>query len=312
MDNIPTLWTKKHRPKDLSTYIFQSEEQQNYFTNLIRKGEFAHLMLVGVRGTGKSAMAQLLIDSAVEAEDYDMDVLKLDGSTRNSVDDVRHDVLSHVTTYPQGKFKVVHLEEADRLSPEAQDALKDLMDQYSDGARFILTCNNQTRITAEIKSRCEITTFHAVPKPQSAAVAAKILTEEEIQFDFDTIAEHVNVCYPDMRALINSIHQCSTSGKLTPPISSDNLQAIGDIIDHIKHDRWLEIEKLAYSEISDAEWDTFYTVLYSNLKLSPKFGSSNDKYQQGLIKIRDYLVDHKSVARPNINASALTILLSRL
>lgn len=311
---IERSWTEKYRPKTLDDYIFQNQKHKKAFQQIIDKGVFDHLLLAGVQGTGKSAIAKIIIEACIpDQDDRDVDVLKLNASDQNSVDDIREEVRSHITSYASGEFKVVWLEEADRLSPAAQDILRDYMETYADRCRFILSCNQIHRIIKPIQSRCQRYHFAACDKVDATEMVAKILIKEDVAFDLDVLDLHVDLHYPDMRAMINSVKQYTFANKLEAPEAQSNLEdAKMMILQMIEKDQWMKMERSLCTTVVDEEWEEVFEFLYQNLEKSPKFKADQEKWGEGMVVIADHLVNHYTHGKPHINASSMLIQLQML
>jgi DNA polymerase III delta prime subunit len=148
------------------------------------------LLFSGAAGIGKTTLAKILFN---ELDVNDLDVLEINASRTNSVDDVRDKIINFVQMIPFGDFKVVLLDEADYLSPNAQAALRGVMEEYHTTARFILTCNYPNRIIPALHSRCQGFHIERVDITEFTARVATILVEENIEFDLDTLDNYVKV-----------------------------------------------------------------------------------------------------------------------
>ena len=111
-------------------------------------------------------------------------------------------------------MKVIILDECDYITPNAQAALRNLMETFSKHCRFILTCNFVERIIDPIQSRCQ--TFQVIPpnKNDVAKHLHNILTQENVDYDREDLAILVNSGYPDIRRVINGAQRQSVDGKL--------------------------------------------------------------------------------------------------
>tara|TARA_Y100001963_G_scaffold89999_1_gene124177 strand:- start:1435 stop:2346 length:912 start_codon:yes stop_codon:yes gene_type:complete len=192
-----SLWVEKYRPKDLSTYI-GNEHLKDKVKVYLESEDVPHLLLYGKAGTGKTTLAKIITNN------IDCDSMYINASDENSVDAVRFKIRSFASTVGFKDSKVIILDEADYLTPNAQAALRNLMETFSKHCRFILTCNYVERIIDPIQSRCQ--SFKVVPpsKKDVALHLKLILKAELIQAELDDIALIVNAGYPDIRRVINS------------------------------------------------------------------------------------------------------------
>ena len=146
------LWVEKYRPKQLEEYVFRDAAQKRQVETWVKEKSFPHLLLSGSAGIGKTTLAKVLINE-VGIEHYD--ILEINASRDNNVETVRDKIINFVQMIPFGPFKVVLLDEADYLTPNAQAILRGVMETYSSHSRFILTCNYPNRIIPALHSRCK-------------------------------------------------------------------------------------------------------------------------------------------------------------
>ena len=178
------LWVEKYRPKTVDGYVFRDARQKEQVESWIKEGTIPHLLLSGNAGIGKTTLAKILLN---ELEINDLDILEINASRTNSVDDVRDKIVNFVQMIPFGNFKVVLLDEADYLSPNAQAALRGVMEEYHTTSRFILTCNYPNRVIPALHSRCQGFHFERTDITEFTARVATILVSEEVDFDLDTL-----------------------------------------------------------------------------------------------------------------------------
>jgi len=210
------LWCEKYRPTTLDEYVFHDESHKKAFTQMVANKTIPHLLLSGVQGSGKTTIAQILIDTiGFESSD----VLIINASDENSVDDMRDKIKNFISTFALGEFKIVLLEEADYLSKPAQAVLRKYMEDPISMARFILTCNYDDKIMPAIKSRSQHYRFKAANKNEIAEFGAKILIAEGVEFDLDKLDKYVAVGYPDIRKIVNLLQQNSISGHLLDQVA---------------------------------------------------------------------------------------------
>ena len=298
------MWVEKYRPITLDEYIFHDSTQKTAITQMMEDGTIPHLLFSGVQGTGKTSLAFIIINQLqVDA----CDVLVMNGSDENSVDDMRSKITSFVSTYAMGDFKVVLLEEADRLSKQAQDILKRIMEEYNENARFIMTCNALNLISPPIKSRCQHFHFQEHDFNEIAEYVAQVLLKEKIKFTIDVLDKYIRVLRPDVRVILNRCQQNSKSGKLVPFEPTDGSSEYKTkILDMLGGDNWEEIRGVVCGNVSPNEWENVYRFMYENLSQSKKF-SEISKWEAGIVIIADHLYKHSIVADPEINAAAMFI-----
>ena len=301
------LWVEKYRPKTLQGYVFRDDHQRKQAQTWIKEKSIPHLLFSGSAGIGKTTMAKILIN---ELEIPEYDVLEINASRTNSVDEVRNKITNFVQMIPFGPFKVVLLDEADYLSPNAQAALRGVMEEYHSTARFILTCNYPNRIIPAIHSRCQGFHIARVDQTEFTARVAEILITEGITPDLDTLDTYVKATYPDLRKCINMVQQNVSDGVLNKPSQGDEGTADWklDMVELFKAGKITEARKLLCGKLKAEEMEEVYRWLYDNLAI---FGSE-EKQDTAVLIIKQGLVDHTLVADPEINLAAVLIKLARL
>jgi DNA polymerase III delta prime subunit len=302
------LWVEKYRPKQISEYVFRDSHQKKQVETWIKDQSIPHLLLSGSAGIGKTTLAKVLINE-LGIEEYD--VLEINASRTNSVEDVRDKITNFVQMIPFGPFKVVLLDEADYLSPNAQAALRGVMEEYHQTARFVLTCNYPNRIIPALHSRCQGFHVDKVDQDEFTARVAVILVEENVDFDLDTLDTYVKVTYPDLRKCINMVQQSVMDGKLASPEKSDAGQADWkvDMVRLFKAGQIQQARKLVCGSARPEEMEDIYRWMYDNITL---FGKDDDTMDTALLVIKQGLVDHALIADPEINLAATLVKLARL
>jgi replication factor C small subunit len=301
------LWVEKYRPNKMDGYVFRDDHQRKQVATWIKDKSIPHLLLSGSAGIGKTTLAKILVHE-LGIEDYD--VLEINASRTNSVDDVRDKITNFVQMIPFGPFKVVLLDEADYLSPNAQAALRGVMEEYHATARFILTCNYPNRIIPAIHSRCQGFHVERTDITEFTARVATILVEENVEFDLDTLDNYVKVTYPDLRKCINLVQQNVNEGKLAAPNKGDQGEADWkfDMVTLFKAGKITEGRKLLCGKIRAEEMEEVYRWLYDNLEI---FGDEANQ-DKAILQIKKGLVDHVVCADPEINLAATLVQLAKL
>ena len=296
-----SLWVEKYRPKDLSTYI-GNEHLKDKVKVYLENADVPHLLLYGKAGTGKTTLAKLIVNN------IDCDYLYINASDENSVDAVRFKIRSFASTIGFKEMKVIILDESDYLTPNAQAALRNVMETFSKHCRFILTCNYVERIIDPIQSRCQ--SYKVVPpsKKEVAQQMVNILKQENCTFELDDIALIVNAGYPDIRRVINSAQRQVVNGNLkidTSSVIQNNykLQLLEMLTSGAKLNDFRQL--IADNSISD--YSELYRLLYDEVE---SYG--NGKVAECIMNIAEAQYQDVNVVDKEINFMSLIIRLIRI
>lgn len=297
------LWTEKYRPDTLDGYVFRDNDQKHQVEGWIKSGAIPHLLFSGAPGVGKTTLAKILIG---QLDVQDVDVLEINASRENSVDNVRERITNFVATMPFGEFKIVLLDEADYISPNGQAALRGVMETYSSTARFILTCNYPNKVIPALHSRCQGFHIEKIDTTEFTARIATVLVSENVEIDIDTLDSYVKATYPDLRKCINLVQMNSVDGKLVSPQESDS--AMADyrlaVVDLFKDGKLLEARKLLCSQVRADEMDELFRWMYDNLEL---WSTTQQGQDAAVLIIAKGLRNIPMVADQEINLAATLV-----
>ena len=302
------LWTEKYRPSTLTDYVFRDDAQRKQVQGWIDAKTIPHLLFSGAPGTGKTTLAKVLINM-LDIDEYD--VLEINASRENSVENVRDKITNFVQTMPFGEFKVVLLDEADYISPNGQAALRGVMETYSSSSRFILTCNYPNKVIPALHSRCQGFHIEKIDHTEFTARIATVCVTEGVDIDIDTLDSYVKATYPDLRKCLNLCQMNTVDGVLQNPQESDNATADYKLqmVNMIKAGKVREARQLLCSQVRPDEMEDVFRWMYDNLELWSDTEEGQDK---AILTIRKGLVNHAMVSDPEINLSATLVELAEL
>lgn len=205
-DFFKKLWVEKYRPQLLSD-ICLSDSNREYFESIT--DTIPHLLFCSAPGQGKTTLAKILVKSVLKCQ-----YLYINASDENGVDSIRNKVITFSQTRSlDGKVKVVILDEADNLSSDAQRILRNVMEEYDETTRFILTANYFHRIIEPLTSRCQVFNL-AVNINRYAERLLWVLKQENIKNITPTLTTFVKKRFPDFRRAINDLQKCCVTGIL--------------------------------------------------------------------------------------------------
>ena len=294
-----TLFVEKYRPVSLENYI-GNQHLKTKVSKYINTGDIPHLLLHGKAGTGKTTLAKLLVSN------IDCDQMYINASDENNVETVRNKIKVFASSVGFKDLKVIILDECDFLTPNAQAALRNLMETFSKHCRFILTCNFVERIIDPIQSRCQ--SYQIIPpsKKEVAIHTSNILNTEGITYDNNDIVAMVNSGYPDIRRIINAVQRNIVDNNLVVDtesmVQNDYKLQVLEILQ--TQDKKLAFKNLrqllADSQIRD--YADLFRLLYDEI----------DSYGKGhiaevILTIAKYELSDAQVVDKEINAKAKLI-----
>ena len=295
------LWVEKYRPSSLDTYI-GNEHLKNKVKLYLESEDVPHLLLYGKAGTGKTTLAKIITNK------IDCDCLYINASDENNVDNVRNKIKTFASSIGFKPLKVVILDEADFLTPNAQAALRNLMETFSKHCRFILTCNYVERIIDPIQSRCQ--SYKIVPpsKKEVALHLKTILDTENVTFNLDDMALLVNSGYPDIRRVINSAQRQVVKGELKIDVSSiiQNDYKI-QLLDKLSNGSKLSELRQLIADNSITDYSELYRLLYDEVD-----NFSKGKSEECILIIAEAQFQDTNVVDKEINFMSMLIRLQRL
>jgi len=296
-----SLWVEKYRPMDLSTYV-GNEHLKEKVKVYLESEDVPHLLLFGKAGTGKTTLAKIVVNN------IDCDYMYINASDENKVDDVRNKIKTFASSVGFKSLKVIILDECDYLTPNAQAALRNLMETFSKHCRFILTCNYVERIIDPIQSRCQ--SYKVVPpsKKEVAQQMVNILTQENCKFELDDIALIVNAGYPDIRRVINSAQRQIVDGKLkidTSSVIQNNYKL--QLLEMLSNGSKLNDIRQLIADNSISDYSELYRLLYDEVD---NYG--NGKQAECIMNIAEAQFQDVNVVDKEINFMSLIIRLLRI
>ncbi len=260
-----SIWTEKYRPQTIEDVVAPTEVIQ--FLNKSKdKGVVSNLIFYGPFGTGKTTVALAI------CKELGADYLHINGSLDTSINDVRYKIETFATSkslFNDG-LKIVIMDECDRMSDQAQDSLKGLIELTSKKCRYIFISNHIERVNGGLLSRTQEFPFGVSENQKKMLIKGyferikHILDSEEISYDPKIVAKFCVSKYPDFRKTLGEIQKFADAyGEINEDIFNLQDESISiDLIEAMKSKQVGTIRKI----VSIIDPATFYSTIYQDIK----------------------------------------------
>ena len=288
------LWVEKYRPITLEEYV-GNETIKNKIADYLKQGSIQNLLFHGVAGTGKTTLAKLI------AKNLNCDLLYINASDERGIDTIRDKIIPFASSMSFNDVKIVILDEADYITPQAQATLRNTIEACSATTRFIFTCNYLERIISPLQSRCQ--TFEITPPSKGDVLDTlkNILANEGIEANESIAMKVIDTHYPDIRKIINTIQGSIVDGKLKIDNNSlKNTQLGGLVVDALIRKAKLSEIRQILADSGSREFDDLFKYIYD--KSSVLFG---DKEGEAILIIAKYQYEYTFVLEKEICIAAM-------
>jgi DNA polymerase III delta prime subunit len=214
------LFIEKYRPKIFNELILKDKQKLEQYIQ--KPASLPSFIFYSFKpGTGKTSCAKVIINT------LDCDHRIINSSQERGIDTIREQVTRFAMGLKSNESKrCVFLDEADGLTPPAQNSLRNLMETYSDNCFFIFSCNDINRIIEPIRSRCIEFNFENPVKEEIYLKLKTICEKEEIVFKYAAeartlLSSLVDYYYPDIRSMIKKLQEWKLTGKCSVNFTED-------------------------------------------------------------------------------------------
>jgi DNA polymerase III delta prime subunit len=279
-------FVEKYKPSKIEETLI-TETDRAIFNSYVEKKSIPHLLFHGSPGLGKTTIAKILAREITE------DILYINASKETSVDVIRGKVNDFCSTTAFGDYlKVIILDEFDFMSLAAQASMRNVLEEFIEVSRFILTCNYANKVLDAIKSRCQTFQFKQVEPKVIAKRCVEILNKEKIKCkDISQVGKLVMKYYPDIRKTINHLEKNSVNGMFE--LDTSNVDSGDKLIELLKQKDWDAIRK---DVVGSVEYPELYKIIHDKAKLL-----NESKTVDIRLLVGEYLFRHSIIVDPEIN-----------
>ncbi|XP_017777931.1 PREDICTED: replication factor C subunit 5 [Nicrophorus vespilloides] len=212
-ENRPNLpWVEKYRPNTLEDF-YNLDDIVTTLKKFIDEGQLPHLLFYGPPGTGKTSLILACARKLYTPAQFNSMVLELNASDDRGIGIVRGQILTFASTRTIFKsgFKLIVLDEADAMTMDAQNALRRIIEKYTENVRFCIICNYLSKIIPALQSRCTRFRFGPVPNLDMAPVIHMVAEMEKLDVHHLGMDSIVQLSKGDLRKALNVLQSTSMS-----------------------------------------------------------------------------------------------------
>jgi len=206
--NLP--WVEKYRPNMLEELI-SHEEIISTIRTFISQDKLPHLLFYGPPGTGKTSTILACAKEMYTPKEFSSMVLELNASDERGIGIVRGKILNFASTRTlvNKGHKLIILDEADSMTGDAQNALRRIMEKYTDNVRFCMIGNYLGKIIPALQSRCTRFRFGPLNSDQILPRLQHVCEAESVDITEDGKKALMCLAHGDMRKVINIMQSCA-------------------------------------------------------------------------------------------------------
>jgi DNA polymerase III delta prime subunit len=227
MDYKP--WIEKYRPTQFKDIVLE-KTNKTLLKNIIKQKNFPNLIFYGPPGTGKTTTIINLINEYHNKYYPNIKGLKihLNASDDRGIDVIRNQINQFVNTkslFGNG-LKFVILDEVDYMTKNAQQALRYLIQQYSNDIRFCLICNYISKIDKALQNEFIQLCFCNLPQKDIYNFLNHIVKSESLNINKEQIQNIQKMFNSDIRSMINYIQTNHNNININHIITNDVLEQL--------------------------------------------------------------------------------------
>ena len=302
--NDKFLWVEKYAPQTIEDCVLPDGLKKEFSS----METLPNMLFIGNAGVGKTTVATVLCKT------LNTDMLFMNASLENGIDDVRNKIQSFATTTALfGDYKVLLLDEADNLSPDAQKSLRALIEAHQNNCRFILTCNYAHKLIPPLRSRLQEYSFTYPTDGKTLRNTfvkrlLEILRQEKVNLskeDVPTLVSLVNLSYPNWRNCIHQLQRVAAKGSIDSNILAQiKEQHVSTLFELLKAKNFTKVRDWIAENLSQGVSEAdIVRMIYTEAKNYMKPQS----LPQCVLILADYQQKAAVVANQEVNTTAMAV-----
>jgi len=204
--NSSIPWVEKYRPDNFDNIVLD-RNNEIIFNNIIDMNLVPNLLFYGPPGTGKTTTIINLIKKYQEKYNqvHKSLVIHLNASDERGIEIIRSQIMQFINTKPlfATGIKFVILDEVDYMTKNAQQALKCLLQSYTENVKFCLICNYISKIDESLIKEFIRLKFNQLPRDKIYSFIENIADKEELNITKHDITLIQRLFKSDIRSMIN-------------------------------------------------------------------------------------------------------------
>lgn len=208
-------WIEKYKPVNINDFVLKYD-QKKIFYQYAKNKTICNLIICGINGIGKTAIVRYIAEKIYGKELMKQGMMELSASDSSEIKTMKKLFVDFSKTSIPGniKFKIIFFDEADNMTKKMQETTINLLNDSSmKNIYYIFTCNNSSKISSSIQSKCQIIKLSISPPQAIKMKLEKICKLENIEYDKSALMMISTVAAGDIRLAINILQSVGIGKK---------------------------------------------------------------------------------------------------
>lgn len=197
--NLPLV--ERYRPKNFND-IIMDDFMKMKIKKIVKSNKIPNMIITGEPSTGKTSTVHYIIKKLYN-ENMEC-ILELNASDDRGLAMITSTIIPFCKK-KTSNTKLIILDEADSITPKAQNLLNNLINEHKNTTRFIFICNDRFKINESIQSLCMILNFPRIDKKLMKEKIRYICDNESINYTESGLNKLLFYSKYDIRQCINNL-----------------------------------------------------------------------------------------------------------